>query len=335
MKDPVKLLKLGWKSGAAILTATTLFVGGLVLNLNAVNATNPNLTLKYLGINNSGGNWGHNVDIAAGEVMTLYAEIHNTNVPTTANDVSIRVHLPGTTGNSRADVTALNAPGVSDNVQINVAGGNLEYVSGSTRMTWDVNGDGNKEFDNTLMPDGITQTGLTLGDQQGCNEFIIQISFLARVVEKPKPSPSPRPSPSPTPSPSPLPSPTPPPTGGDVNVDVDVDNDNDNSNENENNNENNNEQDQSQNQDVDVNQENNQTVNITTNIPPAVAGAKVPLKQPETGVSVLGTVSMASAAPVGFALSRFGRGRVIARKKEENLSELASNLVEGRVKSTK
>ncbi len=330
MKDPIKLLKLGWKSGFAILTATTLFVGGLVLNLNAVNATNPNLTLKYLGINNSGGNWGESVDITAGEVMTLYAEIHNTNVPTSANDVSIRIHLPSTTGNSRADVTALNAPGVSDNVQINVSGGNLAYVAGSTRMTWDVDGDGNKEFDNTVMPDGIVGNGLTLGDQSGCNEFIIQISFLARVVEKPQPSPSPRPSPSPSPSPvpSPLPSPTPPPAGGDVNVDVDVDNENNN----ENNNENTNEQEQSQ--DVDVNQENNQTVNITTNVPPAVAGAKVPLEQPETGVSVLGTISMASAAPIGFVLSRFSRGRVKARK-EENFSEIARSLVKGRAKSTK
>ena len=59
-----------------------------------------------------------------------------------------------------------------------------------------------------------------------------------------------------------------------------------------------------------------------------VTTAAVPAKQPETGVGVLGLATMFSAAPVGLALSRFGRGRVTTGKKEENLGGIAKGLVE-------
>jgi hypothetical protein len=298
MTDSIKLLKLGWKGGFAVLTAIALFAFGLVANINSALATNPNLTLKYLVAHNNVGTWDDNVSVGAGETITLYAEIHNTNVPTTANNVKIVANLPSTTGTSTATASADNAASVNESVQINVSGGNLEYVAGSTLMTWDVDGDGNNEYDNTQMPDGIVGSGLTIGDQQGCNEYIIQISFLARVVEQSEPSPSPSPSPS-----------LQPPCddcGGD--------------------------QEQEQNQDVDVNveQNNNQTVNISNPAPPAVSGAKIPFKQPETGVSVLGLTAIGGAAPLGFALSRFGRGRLVGKREDESLSEFASGIMSRR-----
>jgi len=307
MKDPIKLLKLGWKTGMTAMIVVTMLVGGLALNLNSALATNPNLTINYLVAHNDVGSWGDSVNVGVGETITLYAEIHNTNVPTTANNVKIKANLPSTTGTSTATASADNAASVSDNVQINVNGGNLEYVAGSALMTWDVNGDGNFEFDNTQISDQIVGSGVTLGNQQGCNQYIIQISFLARVVGAPQPSP--------TPTPTSQPSPTPPPSGGN---EQDQDQN----------------QDQEQNQDVDVNvsQNNNQTVNITNPAPPAVAGVKVPLKQPDTGVSVLGTSLMAGAAPVGFALSRFGRGRIVGKREEETLGEFANGIVTRRGK---
>ena len=73
-------------------------------------------------------------------------------------------------------------------------------------------------------------------------------------------------------------------------------------------------------------------MNITSPAPPAVAGVKVPLKQPETGVSVLGTSLMAGAAPVGYGLSRFGGGRIVSKKEEEKLGEFANGIVSGRGK---
>lgn len=154
----------------------------------------------------------------------------------------------------------------------------------------------------------------------------------------PSPTPTPSPTPKPTPSPTPIASPSPtPPVGGSTNV---TNNDNDNENENENENENTNSQKQNQennqNQDNDQenDQENNQTVNVTQNVTTGgtgtVAGTSTGLKQPETGLGVLGTTSMFGALPVGFALSRFGRGRIGAKREEESLSEIGSNLVESR-----
>lgn len=74
-------------------------------------------------------------------------------------------------------------------------------------------------------------------------------------------------------------------------------------------------------------QNNNQTVNVTV---PQVAGVKAPTKLPETGVGVLGLFTMFSAAPLGVLLTRYGRGRMFTAKREEDLSEVASELVSER-----
>ena len=115
-----------------------------------------------------------------------------------------------------------------------------------------------------------------------------------------------KPEPSPSPSPTPVATPTPAPQGGQ-------------------------EQKQKQETNVEVKveqkQENNQTVNVTA---PAVAGTStVPVKQPDTGVGVLGMASMAGAGPLGLLLARYGRGRIVAAK-EENLAEEAFGLVQKR-----
>jgi len=114
-----------------------------------------------------------------------------------------------------------------------------------------------------------------------------------------------KPEPSPSPSPIPSPEPSPAPQGG---------------------------QEQKQKQEVNINveqkQENNQTVNVTV---PAVAGTStVPVKQPDTGVGVLGMASMAGTAPLGLLLARYGRGRIAGKKEEESLSEIGFNLTEKR-----
>ena len=118
------------------------------------------------------------------------------------------------------------------------------------------------------------------------------------------PSPSPSPSPGPVQSPSPTPNPSPGPEGGQG-------------------------QDQKQDQEVNVNvnveqkQENNQSVNVTGQ----VAGTStVPVKQPETGVGVLSMASVAGAGPLGLALARYGKGRIVG-KKEEDLTSIASGIV--------
>lgn len=40
--------------------------------------------------------------------------------------------------------------------------------------------------------------------------------------------------------------------------------------------------------------------------------------------------TMFGAAPLGFVLARYGRGRIITSKKEEDLREIANDLVRSR-----
>ncbi len=319
MKNPIKLIKNAWRAGMITLVVSTMVVGGLVLNIKASSASNPSFALVYVGnnANDSTDAWDNDVTLENGQRVALYSEIHNTVVGTTAQNVKIKATLPGNSGASTATVSADGVNSVSQSVNLHLpAGSQLRYIPGSTKMTWDKNGDGNFEFQDTVLADGIANSGLILGNQDGCNNYVIQITYKAEVVgaqASPSPTPSPTPSPRPTPSPTPTPTPTPvvspsptPTTGG-------------------NNNENNNSNSQSQSQ----TQENNQSVNVTVANSGTVAGASTIAKTPDTGVSVLGMASMFGAGPFGFALSRFGKGRR-GVKKEESLSEIAMNLFKSR-----
>lgn len=298
--DISKTLKSTWKFGVVSLTVVSLVAAGLIVPLKSATAAEPEMALIYLGANDGpNSSWSENVTLNQGQSIMFYAEVHNTVVGTTANNVKIKATLPNGSGTSNINVSADNAASVSDSVNIQVnGGGTLQYQPGSTQ----VNCHGNPQCTDGTAPDGVVGNGINLGDQNGCYEFIIQVTWIAKVVgpaASPSPSPSVSPSPSPSTSPSPEVSPSPsasPTTGG---------------------------QTQSQSQ----TQNNNQTVNITN--AGSVQGVKVPVKQPETGVGVLGLATMFGAAPLGFALSRYGRGRVIG-KVEEDLSEVAVGLVSKR-----
>lgn len=302
MKDQIKLIKNIWKTGAIALVVITMVFGGLFLNLKSVFAEpTPNMTILHLADKPDGAvNWSDSVTLKPGDEVDFYAEIHNTVVGSRADDVTLKVNVPTgvfTDGTSVATVTANNANSATDTVNIRIdGGGKLEFIPNSTNVTWDVNGDGNFEFNSTFVTGNPMNGSVKIGDQDGCNNFVIQVGWAARVIEGPAASPSPTPSPTPTPVASPSPTPT---TDG---------------------------QSQSQTQ----TQNNNQTVNVTNSIPTVAGATFVPRKSPETGVSVLGLTSMVGAGPVGFALSRFGRGRAI--KKEEDLEEVAMNLVTRRGK---
>lgn len=308
MKDPIKLIKIGWKTGAIVVVVTTMVFGGLFLNIKAASATNaqtqnqpaPNMTIRHEGLIGSSGNLSHSVTLNSGDEVQFYAEIHNTVVGSTANHVRIKDAVTGgnfTDGTSVATASADNANSASDTVNIHInGGGRLDFIEHSTRLTWDVNGDGIKEYDLThIAGNPMSSDGILIGNQHGCNQYIIQVYWMARVTGGSQPSPTPSPTPTPTPAPPASPSPSP---GESINI----------TNNNNNNNTNNNTQ--------------NQTVNVTG----TVAGVSVPAKQPETGVSVLGLTSMAGAAPIGYLLSRFGRGRITNGKKEESLEEVAMGI---------
>lgn len=300
MGKQIKFLKKVWKTGAISLVVLTMVFGGLFLNLKAASANPaPNMTILHQVSGPSSSSWSDSVNLNSGDTVHFYAEIHNTVVGSTAEGVVISASVPTgtfTDGTSTATVRAENANTASDNVSIHInGGGSLEILPGTTRLTWDVDGDGNKEYNNTFIAGSpLEGSGILLGDQHGCNEYIIQVGWSAKVVGGEEPSPTPTPTPVASPSPT-------PPTGGDINIT----NTNTNTNTNT----------------------QNQTVNV--------AGVSVPVKQPETGVGVLGMASMFGAGPLGLALSRFGRGRLLVGREEENLAELAGNLVADRVGKSK
>ena len=113
-------------------------------------------------------------------------------------------------------------------------------------------------------------------------------------IPTPSPTPSPSPKPSPTPSPSPTVSPTPSPSPSPSPTVVII----------------NNSQEQKQ------EQHNNQTVNVT------------PQVLPETGVGTLGLATLATGGPLGFALTKFGRGKV--SKRDESVEEFANRIFSDR-----
>lgn len=324
--NQIKLIEKVWKTGLAILIAGTLSFGGLFLNLKATSAADSPLMTVDMKANDDNDvpdqGWKDTLSSEAGHRISFGVEIHNTKVDTEAKNVHVKVGFPTeakNTLNIPVNISADNAAGASDSVTVNVAspasGAKIKYVPNSTRLYWDMNGDGVKEYNNTPLVDGIVNGGLTLGDQKGCNQYIIQVTFLAELEgQQPQPSPSPSPTPSPTPSPSPTPAPSPsptpspvaptpsplpsqPPAGGPTGP--------------------------TQN----VYQNVNQTVNVTAPAAavPEVKGASIPLKQPETGAGVLGMTAMFGAAPIGLALARYGRGRMVIEKKEEELAQIAGN----------
>lgn len=149
-------------------------------------AGNPNLTIAHTGANvskNTGFSDSTNVD--PGETVRGYIEIHNTNVPSTANNVVVRIDVPQDRSGavtSTAFVKADNFAQISDPTVFNVSSGNLKLVSGSAKITWDRDGDGVKEINNQGLPDTIfSSSGLALGNLNGSNPFVIQLSFEAVV----------------------------------------------------------------------------------------------------------------------------------------------------------
>jgi len=258
----------------------------LAVPVQAVFASNPLLTVKYLvtNLNKDGGAWKESTTAANEDVLLLYVELHNTEVGTQAVNPRVRATFTTgtfTNGTSTVRFTADNASEVRDQIALTIPGsGSLAYITGTTHLTWDPDGDRIKQFNGTQIGDGIASGGITLpAGMNGCNQFIAQISFRVRVRggQSPTPTPTPTTTPTPTPTPTPVVTPTPSPGG----------------------------QQQEQSQSQTQNNTQTQTVNVTQNVtqptpaPGEVAGIS---ELPKTGVTVLAWSALASGAPIGFGL---------------------------------
>jgi len=291
-----------------------LLAAGLTLSLPVAALANNGsaLDINLLGTddNDASQPWSQNVNVPVDHQVQYALAIHNHVPGTVAKDIRAKVFLPSgviTSGTSTATVTSSDAATVTQSITVNVTtagGGEIQYVPGSTQVTWDRDGDGHLDYNATTFADGIVSgDGLLLGDLNGCDKFIVRISFLANVV-------APSVTPTPTPTPVVTPTPTPTPTSGTTII---------NNNSNENNNTNNN--------DVDV------TVTNSTSSP-TVAGMKT---LPETGAFAILLTALVGAIPLGLFLKRY-RSLKLRLFSDESASKLAdgkelsfSDLVRNRI----
>lgn len=304
------------------LAAALLVAGGVfVVNATSALADSPHLTVRAL-INNLNDSpdagWVSNVDIRRGQRVQVYAELHNTQVGTTANNAKVKVTMPAngsSSGNFQVEYIADNANTAASAVSVSAPNAvEYRYVNGSTRLTWNQDGEGAKEFENTQVADGITAGGYTLGNQDGCNNFIAQISFMVDVLG---------PEVSPSPSPSPVPSPSPTPGVGGQEQDQDQDQDQ------------NQEQNNNQTTNVDVNNTNNNENNINITVEKQKeeerSKGKVPKEQPETGLPIAASAVMFGGAPAGLWIKRrLGKG-VIDAGSEVSEASFVSEIFKSRL----
>lgn len=177
------------KKVISIFAALVLSFGSiLVVPVRAACAqSTPSLTISTAVADvESGQGWTKNLNTQGGRTVKFDLQIHNTVPGSQALNVYPRVGLPGGSSTSfyvASSVGADNASGAADNNTINIAypGGSINYVPGSTRLTWDENGDGNLDFNQTPIADGIASGGIRIGDQSGCNNFVMRINFLATI----------------------------------------------------------------------------------------------------------------------------------------------------------
>src|SRR3989344_7249182 len=168
--NQIELLKKIWKMGLALMCAGFLAFGGLFVAISNSQAViigggQPNLTVRTLvsEIEDPSQGWTSNLNTQAGRTVVFYVEIHNTQVQTLAENVKVKAALPSGVSTSHTipvTVWADNAGSVSSAVTVNVlnpaSGGSLQYLPGSSRLTWDFNGDGIREYDMSPIPDGVT-----------------------------------------------------------------------------------------------------------------------------------------------------------------------------------
>lgn len=139
---------------------------------------------------NGQGTWGTGpVNVADGEYVQFMLWAHNTEPDTVAFNTRVRAILPtadSTTHNVAGQVWADNAAAVANNVTVNLASaGKLELDPATVHTYRFVQATGDYVEVPTNSPASVvTQTGLNLGDMQGCWDYMRVVTFSARVVKQ-------------------------------------------------------------------------------------------------------------------------------------------------------
>lgn len=131
--------------------------------------------------------WHDPVQAAPSEVVAFNVYYHNGIEDSVAHNTRIKVDLPTAPSLnlvSTAHLSADNAAEIIDTGTVDITGTTepalLEYIPGTTQ--WYANQKMTPRPDPVLLPDGITTTGVNIGDITGCWQYAGFVVFQARVI---------------------------------------------------------------------------------------------------------------------------------------------------------
>ncbi|MFH1749304.1 MAG: hypothetical protein ABH837_00165 [bacterium] len=142
-------------------------------------------TLRGANLTQGEKNWHDPVNANLGDIINWNVYLHNGVEGTTAHNVKVQVELPQTETAShklQANIQSDNTKIFTDSATLITSGDSkLNYISGSTEL-WDRNGHKVKD-----LPDGIVEnTGINIGDIQGCWPYAVFIVFKTNTSITPK-----------------------------------------------------------------------------------------------------------------------------------------------------
>jgi len=168
--------------------ATAFFMFVQVLIPGSASAANPKFNFMpgdyelLRGANSTAGeqNWHDPISGKVGDVISWNLYYHNGVEQTIAYNTKIQVILPENANNQlllQGKLWADNADLVTDTGTVNLTStGKIRYIPGST--TWYKNGSKTPQS----LPDGITESGVNLGDIQGCWPYAGFVVFQTEIV---------------------------------------------------------------------------------------------------------------------------------------------------------
>lgn len=184
-----RFFKGGTKKLLAIVGLAILSVGGGILTAVAGNPSFNDIQGDFptLQVAPNGGSWGVSTNANVGDTLNLMVWDHNSVVDTTANNVTIKVSLPGNSGTSfnvSGQVSADNVTPAVGNVTINVgSSAQLSYIPGSAQFYRNINGQMTAvNWPAGVNPDSVVTSGVNVGSQNGCWQYAQAVTIQVKVV---------------------------------------------------------------------------------------------------------------------------------------------------------
>lgn len=141
-------------------------------------------TLRGANLTQGETDWHDPVSAKVEDTVNWNVYIHNGVEGVTAHNVRVRVDLPQNQADSHtldAQITSDDTEPLLDSASLNLdQPAKIDYITGSTEL---YNRDGQKVQD---LPDGITESGINIGDIQGCWPYAVFVVFKTKISVTPE-----------------------------------------------------------------------------------------------------------------------------------------------------